>query len=283
MIACGLLATASAHAESTLAPPTQIDEARPIWEVGFGAGVGSAADFPGADRYRVRALPFPYVVYRGQLFRSDENGARLQQKLNRNIELDISSTASFPVHSDANGPRAGMPDLDYMFELGPNLKITFARPQPGVRLLIELPLRASFSTNWHHMDYRGLVFAPDIGVQDAALLGSAWHGYADIGPMFASARLQQYFYEVAPQYALPDRPAYEADGGYMGSRLEIGLNRSLTDSLKLFAYARFDDYAGAENRDSPLLKSTLNGAGFVGFAWSFLHSSRTVNEPTAGE
>ncbi len=274
-----LLAGAAAAADPMPAEPSAATVQRPLWEIGIGGAFGGVSDYPASDRYHLRGLPIPYFVYRGQLFRSDESGARLRAKVRPDVELDISSSASFPVHSESGGPRAGMPGLDYLFQLGPNLKITFDRPAPGVRLLVEFPLRAAFSTDWRHMDYRGLIFSPDLAIQDDTLLGSSWRTYADIGPQFTSARLQDYFYEVDPQYATPDRPAYQAHGGYLGTRIEVGASRALIDGLRLFFYGRLDNYDGAENRDSPLWKSDFNGTAFVGFAWSFLQSHATVDEP----
>lgn len=278
-----LLACVTALADDgTTESPAAASARRPLWEIGIGGAFGGVSDYPASDRYHLRGLPIPYFVYRGELFRSDQDGARLRAKVRPDVELDISSNASFPVHSDSTGPRAGMPGLDYLFELGPNLKITFNRPAPGVKLLAELPLRAAFSTNWQHIDYRGLIFSPDLAIQDDALFGTGWRAYADIGPQFTSARLQDYFYEVDPQYAIPGRPAYQAHGGYLGSRLEVGASRALFDDVRLFFYGRLDNYDGAENRDSPLWKSDFNGTVFVGFAWSFLHSKATVDEPLVG-
>lgn len=249
---------------------------QPLWEVGIAAGFGTTADYPGSNRYQLRAIPFPYFIYRGSFFRSDQNGTRLRAVYTRNLELDISGGAAFASHSSGSGPRAGMPDLDYLLGLGPKLKYTFARPAPGVAWFTEIPLRAVISTDFSNLGYRGLVFAPDVGVRTASLLGSPWSAYADIGPEFASARFQDYFYEVAPRYARPGRPAYNAHGGYFGSRLEVGFSRALSKNFRVFFYSRLDDYNGARNTGSPLFQTRLGYAGFIGFNWSLLHSSTSV-------
>jgi len=248
---------------------------QPLWELGIAAGFGTTADYPGSGRYHLRAIPFPYFIYRGNFFRSDQNGTRVRAAYTRNLEIDISGGASFATHSSGSGPRTGMPDLDYLLELGPKLKYIFARPAPGVAWFTEIPLRAVISIG-SGFGYRGLVFAPNIGVRTVYLLGSPWAAYADIGPEFASGRFQDYFYQVAARYARPGRPAYNAHGGYFGSRLEAGLSRPIGKHFRIFFYSRLEDYNGAKNTNSPLFQTRLGYAGFIGFSWSFLHSDATV-------
>lgn len=272
-----LLASVGARAQD--AAPAATDGAaprQPLWEAGIAAGVGTTADYPGSDRYQLRVIPFPYFVYRGSFFRSDQNGTRLRAAHTRNLEIEISGGASFATHSSGSGPRAGMPDLDYLLELGPKLKYTFARPSARSAAFFEVPLRMVISTTGLRFGYRGLVFAPDVGIRSAALLGSPWAAYADIGPEFTTARFQDYFYEVAPRYATATRPAYNAHGGYFGSRLEVGFSRPLGRDFRVFIYQRLEDYAGARNTGSPLFQTRLGYAGFIGFSWSFLHSEDTV-------
>ncbi len=279
LTAAALMLCGSAQAQQT-APPiqaaTDTSGQQPLWEAGIAAGFGTTADYPGSDRYQLRVIPFPYFIYRGNFFRSDQNGTRVRAAYTRNLEFEVSGGASFATHSNGSGPRAGLPDLNYLLEIGPKLKYTFARPSPGVAWFLEVPLRAVISTDFTNLGYRGLVFAPDVGVRTASLLGSPWLAYADIGPEFASARFQDYFYEVAPRYARPGRPTYNAHGGYFGSRLEVGLSRALGKNFRLFFYSRLEDYNGARNTDSPLFQTRLGYAGFVGFSWSFLHSDATV-------
>jgi outer membrane protein len=273
------LGTPPAHAEKPA--PARDGQAQPLWELGVAGAVGTVADYPASDHYRVRALPFPYFVYRGRVFRSDESGARVRASWRQNWELEVSGSASFATRN-AGGPRAGMPDLDYLFELGPKLKYTFARPVPDTAWFLELPLRAVISTNGHsRLDYRGLTFSPDVGARQRGLFGTRWNGYFDLGPEFASGRFQDYFYQVDPIYAHPGRPAYHAHGGYFGTRLELGVQRPLAPGVRVFFYSRLEDYHGAANTGSPLFQTRLGYAGFVGLSWSFLRAREPAWLPEA--
>ncbi len=275
-----LLPAHAASADDAVVPAADTgNRPQPLWEVGVGAVTGSVADYPASDRYAVRFVPFPYFIYRGRLFRSDENGARLHTDVVSNVELDVSGGVSFSTHSDSTGPRAGMPNLKYLVELGPNLKITLDRPSANTRWLLELPVRAVISLNGLHDAYQGVIFDPDIGIRTRSLLGSRWSAEANVGPEFASARFQQYFYQVDAQYALPDRPQYNAHGGYLGSRLELGASHKLGRDFRVFLFGRLDDYAGARNEDSPLFKSRMGYSAFAGISWAIWRSKENVSMP----
>ena len=279
--ACGILALCAlaAHADEAVVATDSDAALKPKWELGVAAAVGTEPDYPASDRYAVRPVGFPYFVYRGNIFRSDENGPRIQAPLHHDVELTVSGNASFGSHSDGGGPRAGMPKLDYLFELGPNLRITAMRPWDGASVRVELPVRAAFTLNGLHSAYEGLTFEPMLGLHVRDFLGSGWNGYTGIGPSAATGRFQRYFYEVGAEFARPDRPAYQAHGGYLGSRVEFGASRQLGRDFRLFIYTSVYDYAGAENEDSPLYKTRIGYIGLVGVGWTFARSKDLVQVP----
>ncbi len=52
-----------------------------------------------------------------------------------------------------------------------------------------------------------------------------WDLSLGVGPIFASDRYQDYFYSVAPEFATPRRPAYDADRDYSGASILLGGSR----------------------------------------------------------
>jgi len=282
--ACGTLLliallAAPAGADDTIATDGGSGSLKPKWELGIAGAVGTEPDYPASDRYRPRPVAFPYFIYRGGFFRSDENGPRVRTQIQPNVELTVSGSASFGSHAESSGPRAGMPKLDYLFELGPNLRITALRLSPDSSLRLDLPLRAVFSLNGLHSAYQGLTFEPLLGLHTRNLFDSGWSGYAGVGPEWASGRIQRYFYQVDAQYGLPDRPAYDAHGGYLGSRLELGASHKLGRDFRVFLFSRIDDYAGAENGDSPLYKTRFGYTALAGLSWTFWRSHNLVQAP----
>jgi len=128
-------------------PAAAQEPAKPLFELGIAGGAGYVPDYPAADQSHLQYLALPYFAYRGKFLRSDEKGLlRGRFVRTRNVELDVSLSGSFAIDSDDNDARRGMPDLDYLGEVGPRLQITIARAARHAKIDLELPLRAVFST-----------------------------------------------------------------------------------------------------------------------------------------
>lgn len=98
------------------------------------------------------------------------------------------------------------------------------------------------------------------------------------GPIFATERLQDYFYQVDPRFAGPGRAAYDAQGGYIGTEVFVGTFYKATKHLTLFAGTQLGVYAGAENADSPLFREDLTAGLLAGFTWSLWQSDQRVKD-----
>jgi outer membrane protein len=100
------------------------------------------AAYPGADDRSNRGLVLPYLIYRGKVFRADQNGVGARLLNTDKLEFDVGFAGSLPAHSDDVDARRGMPDLGTLVEFGPRVKYKFADLGEQGRLRVELPLRA---------------------------------------------------------------------------------------------------------------------------------------------
>lgn len=247
-------------------PPPAAAPAKPLWEVGVIAGAAYLPDYPAADHSSAHYLPLPILVYRGEVLRAGENGlVRGRLVHTRDLELDVSLNGSFPTSSDDNDARSGMPDLDWMGETGPRLQWTVARAARDAKIDLELPVRAVFSTDFHSdLSYRGIVIAPEVAYQNDNVLNSHMAVKVGISSTFASEDLQDYFYEVSAPYATTSRAAYDAEAGYMGSKVQLSLYRPLTPWVGVMGMGQVNFHQGAANQDSPLFKEeTTYGVGMA--------------------
>ena len=131
----------------------------PKWEAGLVLGGGWINDYPGADRNHVRSLVAPFLIYRGPVWRVDRDGIRSRLFANPDLELDLAASAAFNArHSDA---REGMPALDYLFGVGPQLVYKGWRQQWGSPEL-RLKARALVSTDFRHVDGRGAALDAEV-------------------------------------------------------------------------------------------------------------------------
>ena len=144
-----------------LSVTTALAEQKPLFELGVAGGVGYVPDYPAAGQNHFNGIALPFPIYRGDFIRSDSKGL-LRGRLihSQNFELDVSFSGSLDADSDDNDARRGMPDLDYMAEVGPRLQWTFARAARWARMDLELPVRAVFSTDFSSVEHRGFLIEP---------------------------------------------------------------------------------------------------------------------------
>jgi len=194
---------------------------KPLLEVGL-VGGGYLPDYPVSDESHFRARALSFVAYRGKFLRSDEKGLLRGRILSaERLELDVSLTGSFPADADDNEARRGMPDLDWLGEIGLQLQITIARAGRDAKHEIELPVHAVFSTDLSAHDYRGLVFAPQLAYQHDEFLRRGLEFKLSGGPSFATRELMDLLYEVEARFATPARAAFAARPGHLGTALQL--------------------------------------------------------------
>lgn len=251
---------------------------RPLWEIGIGAGGGWIPDYPAAGQNHFKGLGFPFAVYRGDFLRvGDRRGPLRGRFLNtKRYEFDISLQAAFPVDSEDNDARRGMPDLDWIVGFGPQLKLKLFTNPGKNRLNLDIPVRAVFSTDFSSITNRGYVFSPRFTYRHENLTHQKLRLFAAVGPVFATSKLMDYFYTVQPEFATAARPVYEAKSGYLGSELTLGLSTRHAKKLRFFLGTRIGIYKAAANEDSSLFRENLTIGVFGGFIWSVWQSQRRV-------
>ncbi|SDH38371.1 MULTISPECIES: MipA/OmpV family protein [unclassified Duganella] len=250
----------------TLAATAQSQEQQPasslpLWEAGLFGGAASTPAYPGAEDRSTRALVLPMLIYRGKILRADRSGIGARLINTERVELDIGFALSLPARSNDVAARAGMPDLNSLLEFGPRLKVQLAE-----RMRLELPLRVPVELR-NGFARQGLVFEPRLVFETSDRSGK-WHADANIGAVYGNQKLNQYFYEVAPQYVTATRPRYEAGGGLMMTRLGASLSRQLSPDWRIFGFARYDNLSHAANRESPLFRKNSGLSAGIGFTWT---------------
>jgi outer membrane scaffolding protein for murein synthesis (MipA/OmpV family) len=246
---------------------------RPLWEIGAGVGALTIPQYRGADEHSNYVFPLPYLQYRGELFRVDREGIQGMLFRAERLRLKLSVAAAPPAKS-GDGARDGMPDLDPAFEFGPALEVRLAGSDVGdTALTLNLPLRAVLVTDLSHIDGAGWVFSPYL--QYETQVGVRWSLDVSLGPIYASEAYHDYYYEVAPEFATPQRPVYDADGGYSGSRITVSLSKRFP-RFWVGAFARYDNLSGAIFADSPLVRTEDSFMAGIGVAWILAQSETTV-------
>jgi len=261
------LACAAAHGQSR-------DE--PLWEAGAGIAALYLPDYRGASQGRVYALPVPYLVYRGDFLKADRHGLRGMLFDTDRVDLDLSVGAALPVDSSRSPEREGMRDLRPTVELGPSLDVTLWRAADRrVKVDLRLPVRGAVTVE-SRSRYTGVQFFPHLNVDVRDVAGLAgWNLGVLGGPVYTDRRYNEYFYSVGAADATPQRPAYDARGGYGGAQFIVALSKRFP-RFWVGAYLRHDTLRGAVYEASPLVGSRSYTAGGIGLSWIFGESSRRV-------
>lgn len=269
-----LVAPVSAQEESNDYAPDE-----PLLELRIGASSLYGPDYPGAEDTSLQGVAAPLVIYRGDRIRFGEYGvARAIAAESRKFELDLSLDAAYAANSDDDGAREGMPDLDYLFQIGPQgvfrLSDTGWTPEGRKEWRVHIPVRAVASSDFKSIDHVGYIFEPQLTYQRkyGGELRSSWS--VTLFSTFADEGLADYWYEVPAQYATPDRPEYDAGSGYVSTGVRASWTRELNDRFQIFLTYQGRSFSGSSFEDSPLLREDFTHALSVSFVWKAWQSRR---------
>ena len=260
---------------------------KPRWEVGVGAGFFKTFDYPASRESDNRALALPFFIYRTQLVRFGDGGVRAVAIENPRVKLDLSIGGSLNASSDGNTVREGLPDLDFLFEVGPQLEVRLFehRLASGARVSgrFTSELRAVFSTDFGSVDSRGYVAEIGLGMSVSNIANTGISFFSGFDVSFATERLQDYFYEVEPEFVTDTRPAFDARGGYLESNLFLGLGFSPLRRVRVFTGVIQGFFDGASNQGSPLFEVTQQTRFALGIVWTIKTSKQTVDVVDLGD
>jgi len=250
-------------------------EGEPVWEAGIFGGAILLPHYRGSKYYDFYAVPFPFFIYRGEVFEMDREGARGIFFKRSWGEVDFSFQGNPPVKDD--DAREGMPDLNPLVEAGPAFRLYFQNDEPGTKLYLLAALRGvvSVDTKDFRPSYTGLRGGLSLVLSDFKFRDeSPWKFGGNIGIDFADNRYNSYFYDVTEEQVIPGRNAYSSSGGYGGAWLSAFASRKLSRSLEWGLFLRWDNINGAVYERSPMAREKDNILAGTALIWTFAESER---------
>ena len=236
----------------------------PKWEIGVGGAHFNIPQYIGSDERTKSSFPIPYVVYRGESLQISRESMSGRYFIRADLVLDFSGDFSLPVDSDDNDARSGMPDIDFLGEVGPSLRYIFLRNTENHRTLsIELPLRAVLQTNLRHISFEGWRVNPRLRYKEYF---GPWQLSMWGGVYWNDHRYNSLLYGVDQEFATAQRPAYEAAGGYGGWAASLGLSYR-RGAWWAGGFIRLYDIQNADFTESPLVIKHANIAFGLAGAW----------------
>lgn len=255
-----------------------------LWEMNLAAFARHGPSYPAAEDTQTNVVPLPFPVYRGKFLRlGDDTDSPIRGRVFRKdrVKLDIDFDLNFGSDSDEIDARAGMPDLDLLLELGPELELQFVdQGWLDADAFLALQLRGALSWDGLNPAYEGVVFAPEIRFSHD-LGGAGKQLKLRFTPSFASGDYMDYYYAVAPEHATPNRAAFRADGGYLGTEISASLRWPVGRRIELWGGIRQGFYNGATNEDSPLFRDDTTTALYGAVMYRFWESKRKAGDDTS--
>ena len=117
-------------------------------------------------------------------------------------------------------------------------------------------------------EHVGWVFEPRFTYETRRPYKTGFAYLISAGLRFSTEELHQYYYDVNPEYATAERPAYESSAGYSGLFVDYIANWR-TDNLIFFGLLRYQNLSGAAYEDSPLIEQKDYLLVGVGVTWVF--------------
>lgn len=253
-----------------------LNQALSDWDLGMGAGIFDYNLYPGAKATNRFVIPVPYFTFRSPRLEIDRGikGFLYQAE---SLVLDVSADFGLPADSDDTQARKGMPDLDFMLQLGPSLEFPLNdRSRSYFDIRFELPLRAAFTSDLSYLNNIGYLLEPRFSFNHRRSAGTGLSHKATIGLKFATDDFHAYYYDVSPQYSNATRQAFNSDGGYGGSFIKYRISyKTAVNTGSNFIYwmfLRYQSLRGAVFEDSPLVVQDDYYFVGLGFAWIFASS-----------
>jgi hypothetical protein len=274
------LAAPLAAAQSDSARPIDPDsgvevpgEPPPLWTAGLFFVAADHAAYPGAEERKRDATLLPFITWRGQILRVVSGAAGLRTLRTPRAEMDFSAAASFGSSGTDSGAREGMPAIGTLVEIGPSLRINLGElredgERPPWRL--DLPVRAVFDAS-RDLDFAGLSFEPRLNWRLYPV--GEWVPTLYASLLFGNHALNSMYYGVAPVYATPTRPAYEAHSGLVATRLGTSFARMIGRDWRLALHASVETVRGAVNADSPVIGRSVDPTVAISITWTALRSA----------
>lgn len=249
---------------------------KPKYEIGGGFAYFNIPNYPGSRGSELRFIPFPIVIYRGDIFRIDEDGTRARIIKKKVYEFGFSGGLNFAIKEKDNEIRRGMGDTGALVGLGPALIFNLLKTD-SKKVIAGLGLRSNFEFNsTSDINYRGLTVDPYIRFLYKPSVKSQFTFLSSWNIIFGEKKYNDFFYGVAPDKVTANRAAYEAKAGIVESTTFLGFTYDTRYKLSLFAGGYYSNLSIAANKRSNLLEKEHNFGVGAGLTWLFHQSKELV-------
>ncbi len=241
------------------------------WTLGAGLGVFEYHLYPGAKETRRLIFPVPHFTFRSEKFEIDR-GLKSFLYHSKKVVVDISMDFGLPVNSEDTQARKGMPDLDFMLQVGPSIEFLLNdKNKSYFDTRFEIPVRVAFASDFRNVENIGYLIEPRFSFNHRRYVKTGVSQKMTVGLKFATEDFHAYYYDVADAFSTAARESFTSQAGFGGSFAKYRISYRTRDFI-YWAFVRYQSLHGAKFEESPLvLKKDYYFIG-LGASWIFAGS-----------
>lgn len=243
------------------------------YSFGMGGGITYLNDYIGSDESSAYVFPFPFVYFKNEHLKIDRNVFEGNIFTNKKWHLAFDAAGNLPVNSDDNKVRAGMPDLDWVGEIGPSIEYYIqGDAQSKNKLYIDWSVRKAIATDFKYIDNIGWVSQLSLTqkyVVQQKIKGGDVVIDSSVSALYNSSQYSGYYYNVLTEYETTERQQYRASSGYAGFRLAIG-GTWRKNNYWIGIFTRYSNIGNTAFEHSPLVKKNHNLLAGIAVSYIFL-------------
>jgi outer membrane scaffolding protein for murein synthesis (MipA/OmpV family) len=245
----------------------------PRVELGLATATFKTPHYPSSSQDRARSATIPIIIYRGDYLISDDDGIRSELADTNNYNFNLSFGVSFPADNSDNKARIGMPDIDWIFELGPAFEYFFQRKEDR-QFSLRTGLRGAVTTDFGFTKYLGHVIHPilsyrkffdDMKARISFRAGSIW----------ANEGVQDNIFEIREKYTTNKRKRFNAKSGILESHIDMSFTYQFSNRFRMFSFIQRNFYNNPNNESFLYEVNEATSMG-IGFIWMFYVSDTMV-------
>lgn len=256
-----------------------VPEGSPRFEFGVAAAGIQTPAYPASSVTSERLFVVPWFIYRSDKVQVKDGGIELVAYRSDRLVIDLGVSGSLNSDTSDTPLREGMPDLDFLFELGPRFNVPlsdFTRDGIRTRFNWVTSLRIALSTDFGSIDYQGPVLNTQLTYRSSGFFDNKLSFNAAVSTTWLGEELSDYFFEVDEQFVTPARAAFDARAGFLDVGISAGIGYKATPDITTFLGLGASSLNGSKNDDSPLFEDDINTRVILAASWRLFKSKRRV-------
>lgn len=255
-------------------------ELLPQLEFGVAAAGLQVPAYPASSVTNERQFFVPWFIYRSDNVQVKDGGVELLAYESDRLKIDLGVGGSLNADTSDTPLREGMPDLDFLLELGPRFNVPLSdETNDGIRSRLNwiTSLRLALSTDFQRLDNRGPVLNTELRYRADGFANDKLSFSASLGSIWLGDELMDYFFAVDSEFATPTRPEYNASSGFLNLAASLGFSYDVTSDISTFIGLGYQSFDGAENSDSPLFEGNSTSSIIIAASWRLYKSKKMAS------